>query len=578
MHATAAKSAKSEQPAGVLTSLRTRPQVRLSVPWLVVVVGVLFFTNLFPLIKLAHRSFVTEGRFTLEHLVWVIQSSQVRTALSNSLFTSGLSTLIAVAVAVPLAAVTTKADLPGRNLIRLAILSPLVIPPHILAISWQQWAGPVGYLQRAIRSLFDLLGPLWTLYGPGGIILLLSFFSLPIAYLTITAGLVRIPRSVEEAAMCEGATTWQVWRHIVLPLVVPHIAAATILALLSALGNFGIPALLGIPAQYSTLPTLIYRQVASLSTSSFGRSASLGLLFGLPVLMVLLVQSKILGKAEQSALGDAGESRLIYSLGRWRLPVKGLLLTLILLCIGGPLFSVAATGLVRAYGVPLTWENLTLDHFRFVLFELDRVRVATRNSLILASGSALICAFLAAIIGYTIVRARARWIQAIVNLPYALPGIVFALSLILVWIRPPIPGMRIYGTLGIIFIAYLGRFLALALQPIAAGWEQVDPSIEEAAKVDGANFMQSLVYVLTPMIAPSLVVAALLVFLQALVELTLSALLAGTGTETLGWLIFGLEQGGYTTQSAALSTLLMIALLGFVGILGLFRRRGATSS
>ena len=194
MHATAAKSAKSEQPAGVLTSLRTRPQVRLSVPWLVVVVGVLFFTNLFPLIKLAHRSFVTEGRFTLEHLVWVIQSSQVRTALSNSLFTSGLSTLIAVAVAVPLAAVTTKADLPGRNLIRLAILSPLVIPPHILAISWQQWAGPVGYLQRAIRSLFDLLGPLWTLYGPGGIILLLSFFSLPIAYLTITAGLVRIPR------------------------------------------------------------------------------------------------------------------------------------------------------------------------------------------------------------------------------------------------------------------------------------------------------------------------------------------------------------------------------------------------
>ena len=94
--------------------------------------------------------------------------------------------------------------------------------------------------------------------------------------------------------------------------------------------------------------------------------------------------------------------------------------------------------------------------------------------------------------------------------------------------------MRIYGTLGIIFIAYLGRFLALALQPIAAGWEQVDPSIEEAAKVDGANFMQSLVYVLTPMIAPSLVVAALLVFLQALVELTLSALLAGSGTETWG--------------------------------------------
>src|SRR5690606_24224897 len=347
--------------------------------------------------------------------------------------------------------------------------------------------------------------------------------------LTVAAGLARIPRSVEEAAMCEGASTGQVWRYIILPLVRPHIVAAVILALLSAMGNFGIPALLGIPAQYTTLPTLIYRQVASLSTSSFGRSASLGLLFGLPVLAVLLVQSKIVHRAEQNALGDTGESGMIYRLGRWRRPVQALLLALIVLCVGGPLFSVAVTGLIRAYGVPLTWENLTLDHFRFVLFELERVRVATRNSLLLASGAAIASSVLGAVIGYTVVRARTRWIQAVVNLPYALPGIVFALSLILVWIVPPIPGVKIYGTLGIIFIAYLERFLALALQPIAAGWQQVDPRIEEAARVGGAGYWQALVYVLAPVIAASLGVGALLFFLQALVELTLSELLAGSG-------------------------------------------------
>src|SRR5690606_17522057 len=125
----------------------------------------------------------------------------------------------------------------------------------------------------------------------------------------------------------------------------------------------------------------------------------------------------------------------------------------------------------------------------------------------------------AAVVGYAVSRARARWLQVIVNLPYALPGIVFALSLILGWITPPIPGLRIYGTLWIIFVAYLGRFLALALQPVSAAWQQVDPSIEEAAKVDGAGFGQALVFVLGPLIAPSLGVAALLVFLQALVEL-----------------------------------------------------------
>lgn len=573
VHASVAKSRKEEEPLTLPGRLGPRLPLRPMTPWLVGVGALLLVTNLFPLVKLVQRTFAGEGRFSLEHLRWVIESAQVRTALLNSLYTSALATLLAVALALPLAAVTTKAHLPGRSLVRLAILAPMVIPPHVLAIAWQQWAGPVGYLQRALRSLFDLYGPLWSLYGAYGIVALLAIFSLPIAFLTAVAGMVRIPRSVEEAAMCEGASTWQVWRFIVLPLIRPHILAAAVLVFLSALGNFGIPALLGIPAQFSTLPTLIYRQVASFSLHSFGRAASLGLLFGGPVVLVLLSQTRLLKEGDRRVLGEAGEPGMVYSLGRWRLPVQTLLFTFVLLGVVGPLLSVALTASLRAYGVPLTWENLTFDHFRFVLFELDRTRVAVRNSLLLATGSALVTSVLASIVGYLVVRGRAAWLQAVVNLPYALPGIVFALSLILVWISPPVPGLRLYGTLGLLFIAYLGRFLALALQPIAAAWQQLDTSIEEAAKVDGANFVQSLIFVLGPMIAPSLAVAALLVFLQALVELTLSALLSGSGTETLGFLIFGLEQGGYTTQSAALSTLLLIALLAPTGLLGLLRRR-----
>ncbi len=159
-----------------------------------------------------------------------------------------------------------------------------------------------------------------------------------------------------------------------------------------------------------------------------------------------------------------------------------------------------------------------------------------------------------------------------IDLPYALPGLIFALALILVWLPSPIPGVSLYGTLWLLFIAYLGRFLAFALQPVAAAWRSLDSSLEEAASLDGASLAQSFRYVLLPLIAPSLLAAVLLVFLQALAELTLSALLVSSGSETLGWLVFGLEQGGYTQQAAALSTLLVLVLFAVALAVGLLRR------
>jgi iron(III) transport system permease protein len=128
------------------------------------------------------------------------------------------------------------------------------------------------------------------------------------------------------------------------------------------------------------------------------------------------------------------------------------------------------------------------------------------------------------------------------------------LSLILVWLPPPLPGLSLYGTLWLILMAYLGRFSALALQPLQAAWRSLDTSLEEAASIDGASLLQTFRHILVPLLAPALTAAVLLVFLQSFAELTLSALLVTSRSETFGWLIFGLQQGGYTQQAAALST------------------------
>lgn len=313
-------------------------------PWLVGAGIVLAFTNLYPLLRLLERAFVTPQGLSLANLEWLLVSSRVRVALEHSLFISLTSTALALVFGLLLALVTVKTNLPGRRFVALAFLSPLVVPPQILALAWLKWAGPVGYVQGFLRGgLLDVQGRLWTMYGPGGIIVLLTLFVVPVVYLILAAGLARIGKEVEEAARIDGAGALGVWRCILLPLVRPHLSAAAALAFLRALGNFGIPALLAIPARYSTLPTLLYQEVVAFASGGLGRSAALALLFGLPALLALCLQGRVLRRSESRSLGGDGTLH-IYSLGAWRWPLGGLLALLTLLFIAGPLLAMALSG------------------------------------------------------------------------------------------------------------------------------------------------------------------------------------------------------------------------------------------
>jgi len=541
------------------------------IPWLVAVAALVTLTHVYPLWRLLQRALGGEG----ENIRWLLETPRVHLALRHSLWVSAASAALALGAALLLAVLTTQTDLPGRGILRLLFLSPLVIPPQVLALAWIQWAGPVGYLQQGLRWILGKQGSLWSLYTPAGIILLLALFVLPIAYLTLVAGLSRLSKQAQEAAQLDGANLLQVWLYVTLPLLRPSVAAAAALAFLGAWGNFGIPALLGIPGRYLTLPTLLYQEVINFSGDGFGRSAALALLFGLPALFFLSWPQR-----SQEGL-DPGEAPPDpYRLGWLGWLLSGILFAAALLVVLGPLLAMAATALLRAYGLPLTWSNLTLEHFRMVLFDLERARRATLHSLGLAGGAALLCSGIGTILGYALTRLKVpllALLSFIVDLPYALPGLIFALSLILVWLPPPLPGLSLYGTLWLILMAYLGRFSALALQPLQAAWRSLDTSLEEAASIDGASLLQTFRHILVPLLAPALTAAVLLVFLQSFAELTLSALLVTSRSETFGWLIFGLQQGGYTQQAAALSTLLLIALFALAAGIQALRRHAKPS-
>lgn len=219
-----------------------------------------------------------------------------------------------------------------------------------------------------------------------------------------------------------------------------------------------------------------------------------------------------------------------------------------------------------AYGVPLTAETLTLRNYAEVLIRQEVTTRAFANSTVaaLAAGAAL--ALLALLAGHflssrSLVRRRAgQVIATLAELAYAVPGIVVSIAFILMFLSPlPILGLSLYNTLAIIVLAYIAAFAAIALKPVLAAYLHLDPALDEAARVAGAGFGRRMARIFAPLVAPAAASGAILVFLTAYNEVTVSALLWSTGNETIGTTIFNYENGGYTTIAAAMSAVTVAA-------------------
>ncbi len=206
-----------------------------------------------------------------------------------------------------------------------------------------------------------------------------------------------------------------------------------------------------------------------------------------------------------------------------------------------------------------------MDHYRTVLFGIPKVARALRNSLLLAAAAATLVVVLAAAVAYLSERLRwraGRVLEGVLAIPYAVPGTVVAVAMILAYARPlPVIHLRLYDTAWILLVAYLARFLAVGLRTVSAGLAQVHASLEEAARIGGAGPGKAFRDVVVPIIWPSVRSAWVLVFIPAVAELTLSALLYSVGNETVGVVIYGLHEEGKVTLSAALAFVVTAVLL-----------------
>lgn len=562
---------RSGRPLRALRHLTRAGDEHAVMALLVLFVGLL---SVAPLARLGYAALMPDGSFDGARITELLGGRRVIEATLNTIWISISATALATVIGTAAALLAGLSDMRSRTAWVFGFVLPLMIPPQVTALAWVQAFSPASPLLGAL----DLSLPPGTrhpLYSAGGIVFLLGLYNAPLVFLSVRASLHRLPAPLIEAARAAGAGALPVTRDIVLPLIRGGIFAGAALAFVSSIGNFGIQAMLGIPARVPTLITLIYQQLNSYGPSALNDMALLALLLAVLTLSGMGLTAWLGRRGDQRVDSAARPPRL--SLGRWRMPVTLLAWGYLALCLVLPLTALLGTALVRGYGQPLSAETLTFENFANALFHHPGIRDAFLTSLWLTLAAVAILVPVSVALGYVLSWRRGRIARALMiasELAYALPGIIIGVAMILFFLRPlPFIGTGLYGTIWVILAAYLSNFLALALRPILGGYAQMDRALDEAAQLTGAGLLTRLRDIVLPSLAPAAMASGVLVFMTAINEIQVSVLLVSSRAQTIGPMIIFLEEAGSSTLAAAVGCLMVALILMLMLASLLFRRR-----
>lgn len=489
-------------------------------------------------------------------------------AAGRSLLVASLSAALAAVIGGALAHALLLRALPGRRgLIFLSTL-PLLVPPQVMALAFAQAGGPASPLLLAL-GLAPPLGTPNPLYGLGGMVLLLGIQGAPLVLLGVASLVRRLPGEAFMAGEGLGAPPAMVLRRLAWPLLWPGLASGAALAFLAALGNFGIAALLGIPGRYVVLPVLIWQRLAGAGVAGLSQAAALSILLALMALPALWLQGRL---ARRASLPEGRAFRPMPLPRPVALGGVALIGLYLLLVLGLPLLSLLTTAAVPALGVEPSLATLTARHFLAALAPGAQTLTAFAHSLMLSLACALLLALVAMPIAL-LARARpVRWALGVADLPNALPGACTGVAAILVVLT--LPGLgALYGTLWLIGLAYLSRFQALAMRPVGVAAARLDPRLDAAAASLGAGWWRRLRVVHVPALMPAAMTGGILVVLLAVNEVTISSLLYGPGQQTLGVLVFNLQDSGQAPLAAAVSCLSLLLVAALMALASLMAGR-----
>lgn len=482
-------------------------------------------------------------------------------AVRNSLEISIGMTAIAVPVGGLLAFLMARTDVPFRRTLEGFILVPLFISPMILAFGYVVSAGPVGIFSVWVESIFGFVP--WYLYSKGTFVLIAGLTHVPHAYIYASSALQNLGSDVEEAARVSGASPARVALTVSLPMIMPSLLFSAVLIFFMGFEMFGLALVLGDPEGITVIATYLYKLTNILGTPSYQLMAAVVVFMLAVTLPLVWVQRKLLRSANRfiSVKGKAAAQRRL-PLGPWRWLAFACIVLWMIVTVIVPVSGLMLRSVLSTWGQGVSiFDVMTLDHFR-QLFEFPQITRAMINTLLMATiGGA------AAVAVYTLVAlamgrnsdGMGKFVDYIVMLPRAMPGLIAGLAIFWVFLFTPVLS-SFRQTLLSVWTAYTLVWLAYGLRLITTSFMQISPDLQEAARVAGASPGRASRDITLPLAKAGIIGSWLLIFIAFTREYSTGVYLLSPGSETVGALLVSLWAGGNINAVTALATV----NLGFI--------------
>ena len=516
------------------------------------------------------------GELTVRNYLALFQNWRLAGALLNSVIFSTGSSFLAFAGGLYLAWMTERTNLPWRSAVYTCILIPMIVPGILTTVGWIFLFGRRSGIINIIAMQYLGLSDPIELNNMPGMIWVQGTDQIPLAFLLLAAALRSMDPSLEEAAMVAGSGILRTTMRITLRVLLPAILAVWMISFVRAIENFEVPALIGMPAGILVFATEVYLATKTVPTD-FGLASTFAVVYLAITTAGVLLYLKWTAASEQYAtITGKGFRPTVFDLGRWRVPLVALNLLLCFVLFILPVLVVVWSSFLPFYMAPseTAFASLTLENYAN-LWNLPLVHRAMWNSFVLGLGSSTLTMLLTAVIAWIVVRTKWRGKGALDFLafsPIAMPGLVLGIAILWLYLILPVP---VYGTLWILLIAYVTKYLPYGMRACSSSMLQIKKELEEASEASGAAWRHTFKRVILPLLAPGFVAGWIYVITHSFRELSTSIMLYRSGTEVISIVLFELWDGG---QYPALSALGIVMIVILVAISLIARAVGARYS